>query len=653
MAAIHIPHAPSNQRATIDEDVQMVSEAGDEAPSGASVTSENLHNISREAAEIGKAEMEVTLRRFIMDLMNPTIRKTSHIEHTLSEQQALLRGIEDSLGSLHKMGQRVEEQVLLVDSFREEMARWDVERRAYQAAAMENMSAMKTDLDGFRYQLEREDSSIHSLQRTTDRVVGELAKIQEGNELLRTHVENRLSQMNRIVNSTKTDLEAKLVNLETRFNRAQDELWGEETGLAKVMSDLRITDKTVRELEDDVKDLQASKATVNQVAAVQSEVNTLLADANSTVAVLQRSVDTSLEDLKAHFKSATNAVAAHNAVMLQQVRQSYKEELDQAAQTRTDVMKFIEDTQRNMVELEATQRDQNRRTEESLRKMEEEVSEAAKARRRDKNNADVEVTNMREKLSSVHSTSQDVAKSLEHLASIIWMVVQSEGAASALDIQDDSDRGKVALMGYKTNKQAQAGRAAVKGKPPQQALAPSTGLLQGASNPQTPEDTAAGPVISVDQRCLSCSGHAQTVLSGFKMACLEYAPGPVAFANRVWKRGELLDWRNKLLCQARSALDHGPVELQQEQLGDSMNTNLMLTANPQKGRPWSATGTEAFNLTTAGGLGGKTAPAPIGQVEAPDIAGSLTDRSERPASSSSRGGIIKMPPLQHRVVKTR
>ncbi len=34
-----------------------------------------------------------------------------------------------------------------------------------------------------------------------------------------------------------------------------------------------------------------------------------------------------------------------------------------------------------------------------------------------------------------------------------------------------------------------------------------------------------GNVIAIDNRCLSCSGQATTVLAGFKIACLQYQGG--------------------------------------------------------------------------------------------------------------------------------
>jgi len=62
------------------------------------------------------------------------------------------------------------------------------------------------------------------------------------------------------------------------------------------------------------------------------------------------------------------------------------------------------------------------------------------------------------------------------------------------------------------------------------------------------------PVITVDKRCLSCSGSHATVLAGFKLACLQYTPGPVEYQKVIYDRTELLDLQIKLVEQAKERL---------------------------------------------------------------------------------------------------
>merc|ERR1719215_2332436 len=67
------------------------------------------------------------------------------------------------------------------------------------------------------------------------------------------------------------------------------------------------------------------------------------------------------------------------------------------------------------------------------------------------------------------------------------------------------------------------------------------------------------PTISVDQRCLSCSGQARTVLSAFKVACLQYSPSTVNYDDRDHTRHELLERMNRMLEAARGKLASFPL----------------------------------------------------------------------------------------------
>merc|ERR1719486_1365247 len=258
--------------------------------------------------------------------------------------RAELQRTTSGMSDLTNVVVKVDEQVVVVEGFREEMSKWENERRAVQAHVAETMSNMKQDLDNFRYSLERKDASIHSMQRTMDRLVGELSKMQEGSEALRQHVELRLAQSGKVLNGAKTDLECKLIVLETKHNRLSDELWGEETGLARATSNITKTNDLVMSLTEEMKRMQHDKANVTQLEAVQDDVNELIRDANSNVTMLKQTVDTMVNDVKAHFKTATNTVAAHNASMLSEVRASYQEELSHAAALRSEVMQFMQET---------------------------------------------------------------------------------------------------------------------------------------------------------------------------------------------------------------------------------------------------------------------------------------------------------------------
>merc|ERR1719265_855561 len=149
------------------------------------------------------------------------------------------------------------------------------------------------------------------------------------------------------------------------------------------------------------------------------------------------------------------------------------------------------------------------------------------------------------------------------------MMLESDFMSASLEIQENEDRRRIALMGVKDDEtmlvrshqtDPQRPRPECRATSAPGGCKPATkGHLRGglkekervaASNPQE-------PVIRVDNRCLSCSGQAPLVLSAFKMACLQYAPAPVIHNGFQHDRGELLQSRHILLGKARDALLNG------------------------------------------------------------------------------------------------
>lgn len=187
-------------------------------------------------------------------------------------------------------------------------------------------------------------------------------------------------------------------------------------------------------------------------------------------------------------------------------------------------------------------------TEAMVREVRLDVEELNRKRKRDKANADIENKALKKRLGGVFDNSDLVLKGLEHLSGVLAALLESNRMQAAMELQDDIDRRKVALTGYK-----EAG-------PP-----PDKSEKKGAATPR--KGAKEQSVISVDNRCLSCSGQTATVLAGFKIACLQYAPGQVKYEAKDFDRSELLVMRNELVEQAHEALVNGPEGLHKEMGG--------------------------------------------------------------------------------------
>merc|ERR1712072_532274 len=356
---------------------------------------------------------------------------------------------------------------------------------------------------------------------------------------LRKYCEERIDSQSKSINSARADLEVKLTSLETKHNSLADELWGEETGLAKVTGELSKTNLVVQQLTEEMKKVQEKKASLTQLSKVQEEVNELIREATSNVTSLKLTVGNVVNDVREHFRTASNTIAAHNATMIAEIRGSYQEELDHSSKLRQEVMKFMQDTQAAIKHLEQVAQSSHDQTEAMVREVRLDVEELNRKRKRDKANADIENKALKKRLGGVFDNSDLVLKGLEHLSGVLAALLESNRMQAALELQDDMDRRKVALTGYK---EAPGAKAPDDNKTP-----------RGGSRKSMKEQQ----VVSVDNRCLSCSGQTATVLAGFKIACLQYAPGQVKYETKDYERSELVE-------QAHEALVNGPEGLHKD-----------------------------------------------------------------------------------------
>merc|ERR1719158_1853195 len=221
------------------------------------------------------------------------------------------------------------------------MAKWDTQRKAQEVKLNESLTAVKDDLEAFRFNIEQKESVLNHLSRSVDRTVAELNRLQDSQDNSRTFAEERLDEQSRRVSQSRTELDVKIAALELRHNALTEELWGEETGLAKVSGELKRTNLTVGKLSESISQLVEVKAEKGDLQRVREEVGKLVREANTSMTSLRQTVGNVVNDVKEHFRTASATIAAHNASFITEVRASYADELSKAADLRGQVEKFI------------------------------------------------------------------------------------------------------------------------------------------------------------------------------------------------------------------------------------------------------------------------------------------------------------------------
>eukprot|EP00928_Gymnodinium_smaydae_P020333 TRINITY_DN17862_c0_g1_i2.p1 TRINITY_DN17862_c0_g1~~TRINITY_DN17862_c0_g1_i2.p1 ORF type:complete len:621 (-),score=149.69 TRINITY_DN17862_c0_g1_i2:495-2357(-) len=541
-----------------------MTDRGDEESMSRQVTAQE----ELSALEVTVAAMENRLREQITDLIQPTIQRTT----LLASDSDMLKGIVAThTKSLQEcqLGQfKVLEQVATIASFREDMSRWDTQRRHNEVSVDEKLESMSQRIDAFKYNLEQKESALHHLHRSIDRATGEVNRLVEEQETQVEFYSQRLDDLSLKINSLRSEVEVQVAGLEMRHNAITDELWGEETGLAKLGGELRKTNFSIDQLEAAVRELHEGKAEAEALDKLRSEVARTVHDTNAAVSGLKNTVGTVVSDVREHFRTASQTISAHNAAFVTEVRKEYEEELAHAAKLRGEVKEFMNNTEQGISVLDSRVAAADRKACALAGEVREEVEELNRRRKRDKASTDNELKTLKKRLGGVFDSSDMVLRGIEHLYSVLDMVLQSETASCSVEMQDSQDRKRIALVGVKDEESALARTTATEPQYPRpEARRPTASAYSGKKAPSgakagAPLSARGGgqdPVVRVDNRCLGCSGQSPLVLSAFKMACLQYTPSPVPFGGSLRDRDDVLQERSQLLGKARDLLVEGPL----------------------------------------------------------------------------------------------
>jgi len=509
------------------------------------------------------AALETRLRSAITELVQPTIQRTTlvvqDLESVKSQVSQHTRGLQEV-----QLGQfKVVEQMAMIASFKEEMVKWDQQRRAHESSIDDKVEVVLQRLESYRFSLEQKESALHHLHRSIDRLGTEVNHTMDEQETQKDHFEKRLDEESRKLNHFKAEVEVKLAGIELKHNALTDELWGEETGLAKVAGELKKTKALFANLEDAVAEMKESKAEAALLDKLRRDVGKLVYEANTSVSAMRQSVGNVVNDVREHFRTASQTIAAHNATFVSEIRQGYQAELASAKTLREEVQKFMEQVATNIDGLDARVAGASAKADSLAAEAREEVEELNRRRKVDKSTADNELKALKRRLSGVFENSDNLMRGMEHIYGIVRAMVESELMQCSLEWQDTVDRKKIALIGVKDEETTLARSSMsepIKPRPEfrqKEALSMKKGggvLRGGPGTMSKPQE----PVIHVDNRCASCSGQAPLVLSAFKMACLKYTPSPVEHSGTYFERGELLKQRHGLLDSAHQQLQEGP-----------------------------------------------------------------------------------------------
>mmetsp|Transcript_61162 Transcript_61162/g.115338 ORF Transcript_61162/g.115338 Transcript_61162/m.115338 type:complete len:616 (-) Transcript_61162:36-1883(-) len=550
------------------------------------------------------AEVETRLRQHILELIEPCIRKQGILEGRVKEVNAYINATQDELQELKKLSSGAEGLYSMVENFRVELSGWDKERHEHEQKVGDRLSLQEIEINGLRQSLEAVKGADHgTIQRTLKNLGDMLATYKDENTDLRRFCVERMDLNRDKLAKLRDEFETRTMILENQMHHLQDMQTTTNTNVTHMEDIVQRMDRRVDSNNSGINDLWRSKASVTCVEEQQQDLTEFMRHVNSVVSSLKQQFGSLVDDVKGHFETATKIVGQSTSFQIDAMRHKYEEDVQRIDGVRRDIEEFVqvqskahEQLEQDLMGLRQTilfggadlpkvaASPQNSSEEPDadaeasvslpddgnwgLSQLRRSIDNLERQRDIDSKNLQVELMSMKKRSHDHEAQLADHNTSINYRSTVISTLVDSALMGLALELQDDQDRKGIALFGIRdaTQKGASVNLPDINKSRTNPVLRASTvtprrrltqkspeGPLSTVNTPRT--ESSAAPeheaVLSLDTRCLSCSGSGHTVLAGFKMACLQYAPGPVEWERTNYDRSELIHKRIQLLQQAK------------------------------------------------------------------------------------------------------
>jgi len=506
------------------------------------------------------AAIEGRLRDQAVELMAPTIKRAQLLDQKLKEVKASVDDQYEDVAAMKRLLEGANAQHQMLENFRVEIAKKMSELQGFEQQVSTRISHQETQVNSIRQSLEAKAGEAATFSRSIESLSKALAESREENTEVRKYTVSRVDTAEDRVSKLRDEFETRMLQVEDRIQNLYDMQMGTTGAMGHVKAESEKTNHLVQACVSSVTELAEKKASIVSVHELREETKRAAEKVSHTMNTLEEQFTAGLQDIKAHLQTATETAGSSAAMQMQLMRTQYDEDMKRLERSSHELEVFMEKS-RGLVEENRTELSRVRElAEEGLADLRHLLSQTTTVKVKGLQDLDLSLSQLRARQVDTEELLGEQVRKASLRTDVLQILVEAAVLSTVLDKQDDQDRKNMALFGYKAERtESPRDKAAASSSLPE--LTPNRSPRK-RPNEGAPFGSARGNltapstdcVVTLDQRCLSCSGSPSTVLAGFKMACLQYHPAPVEHKRRIYSRAELIQERMDLLLQAKDHL---------------------------------------------------------------------------------------------------
>jgi len=471
--------------------------------------------------EVKMEEMESGLRRLVVELVKPTVLRTTQLQVANEELHELLKNQTEVVAKVEHDMQLTKERSEKIEEFRRELDEFDDRMRETDA----NIYRIDKETNARLMSLEtRYDSQTlwnEATIRSLDRAREDIEVTNTETKRLARSLEAGLQQQKESWMDALKTLTLKLEDVSKDVALRCDEIWGPMENLEIGAPSLRRSEHQLRRLThsiqnalDDLAALRRLDDDVRAVSGRQASLNDLFRESTAFVEVLREQIGKIEAESKEDHADASAKFSAYSFRLQEEVRVSFENETQYMSRLGTTLEEHMSEGQHAIQSLEESVRSVSKHVEASMREMHTDIDGVDAKRRKDKQYYAEGLNGAQSRIDAAVDTQASAVKGLEHVSNVIGMSLQSQRIAVALDVQDFVDRKDTPYVGLRPSSEIKVSKTDVPWR--KEGLDPTT------------------------------------------LCRLAYRPNQIVFNGTYFDRPQLLALREKLVHVAQEVLKEGP-----------------------------------------------------------------------------------------------
>jgi len=500
-------------------------------------------------SELLLSEVECAVQQHCARFMEPHLEAFNAHTMQLEGLRDLAKGNAKKLVQMDSAFREMREGLLKIEDVRSELDR-------YEADLMKQASDTESLVERFEVQLaqvrlftsQKEEAYLQH-RSALDSLRHDYLHLRQLHEKSQETLYESIRHCLGEVAPVKAEMEAKMAKLELQHHNLTDQVWGSETAIAKTSGELKNVHLRFDALSQVVKGLTDEKDCREKLEAMQREIADWLNEARFEAEKTRQAFSASTTSSKESIRIGLDTAGAKMANFMDDMRAENQKMVSDSERLRKETVAICDTFRSEMDEMHLHRQRSDEQNQAIHRELREALNDSEKKRKKDKASLEVEMKEVGKQLSILHDFVEEAVEACKNVEPLCSCLVEALAMQVSLDRQEFADWARVNLVGYKpvSNGKPEA--------PRQSSDCPPQATKHKRASPRCQKEEPS-QVISLDKRCYSCCSQTQMVMSGFKMACLNYRPSAVHIGEGSYERLELFDRMDELLANARERMKY-------------------------------------------------------------------------------------------------